>query len=408
MNRTERQKLGIRRWIDSGGQGTLCWCTGVGKTYGACMLIKALYNKNPRLAVLIGVPTEVLKEQWNRELAKNQLFSVCKVEIFNTIIKNSYTVDLLVIDEVHCAASPSNILIFDVVKYKYFLGLTATFERLDGRQNWLERHTFICDKISITEAVKNNWLSNYRNYKVILNVDLEKYNEWNQKFQSLFSIFNYDFKLAMNCIQNPRVAAMYANKIGKTLKEVKGFAAAWMKMLRNRKSFVMSHPKKFEVANRILDARTDKKCITFSATIKDAETFKTRGALVLHSKQKKTENKKTMELFNSQLSGVLSTSKSADAGVDIKGLSVGIILSGDSSKTRTTQRIGRIIRFEENKISEMFTLVIGGTIEESWFNNSNSNQQYITINESQLDIVLSGGEISTRPKRGVIDIEHRF
>lgn len=372
------------------------------------MLIKALYNKNPHLAVLIGVPTEVLKEQWNRELAKNQLFSVCKVEIFNTIIKNSYTVDLLVIDEVHCAASPSNILIFDVVKYKYFLGLTATFERLDGRQNWLEQHTFICDKISIAEAVKNNWLSNYRNYKVILNVDLEKYNEWNQKFQSLFSIFNYDFKLAMNCIQNPRVATMYANKIGKTLKEVKGFAAAWMKMLRNRKSFVMSHPKKFEVANKILDARTDKKCITFSATIKDAETFKTRGALVLHSKQKKTDNKKTMELFNSQLSGVLSTSKSADAGVDIKGLSVGIILSGDSSKTRTTQRIGRIIRFEENKISEMFTLVIGGTIEESWFNNSNSNQQYITINESQLDIVLNGGEISTRPKRGVIDIEHRF
>lgn len=408
MNRTERQKLGIRRWIDSGGQGTLCWCTGVGKTYGACMLIKALYNRNPHLAVLIGVPTEVLKEQWNRELAKNQLFSVCKVEIFNTIIKNSYTVDLLVIDEVHCAASPSNILIFDVVKYKYFLGLTATFERLDGRQNWLEQHTFICDKISIAEAVKNNWLSNYRNYKVILNVDLEKYNEWNQKFQSLFSIFNYDFKLAMDCIQNPRIATIYANKIGKTLKEVKGFAAAWMKMLRNRKSFVMSHPKKFEVANRILDARIDKKCITFSATIKDAETFKTRGALVLHSKQKKTENKKTMELFNSQLSGVLSTSKSADAGVDIKGLSVGIILSGDSSKTRTTQRIGRIIRFEENKISEMFTLVIGGTIEESWFNNSNSNQQYITISESQLDIVLNGGEISTRPKRGVIDIEHRF
>lgn len=30
MNRTERQKLGIRRWIDNGGHGTLCWCTGVG------------------------------------------------------------------------------------------------------------------------------------------------------------------------------------------------------------------------------------------------------------------------------------------------------------------------------------------------------------------------------------------
>ena len=123
---------------------------------------------------------------------------------------------------------------------------------------------------------------------------------------------------------------------------------------------------------------------------------------------KMQENNTIIESFNQQTVGVLSTSKSCDAGVDIKGLSVGIILSGDSSKTRTTQRIGRIIRFEEGKVSEMFTLVIKGTIEETWYNNSNSNQQYITIDESQLDIVLSGKEISTRPKKGIIDIEHRF
>ena len=112
-----------------------------------------------------------------RELAKNQLFSFCKVEIFNTIIKNSYSVDLLVLDELHCVASPNNLLIFDVVKYRYFLGLTATFERLDGRETLLGRHTFICDTITVVEAVKNNWLSNYRNYKVILKADLTQYNE---------------------------------------------------------------------------------------------------------------------------------------------------------------------------------------------------------------------------------------
>lgn len=56
----------------------------------------------------------------------------------------------------------------------------------------------------------------------------------------------------------------------------------------------------------------------------------------------------------------------------------------------------------------MFTLVIGGTVEEQWFNASNANQHYITINEEQLDIVLNNGEISTRPKKGIIDIEHRY
>lgn len=45
MNRTERQKLAIRRWLDSNGIGTIVAATGFGKTYMTCMLIKALYNK---------------------------------------------------------------------------------------------------------------------------------------------------------------------------------------------------------------------------------------------------------------------------------------------------------------------------------------------------------------------------
>ena len=407
MNRTERQKLAIRRWLDSNGIGTIVAATGFGKTYMTCMLIKALYNKNPKLSVLIGVPTDVLKKQWLKELAKNQLFSVCKVEIFNTIVKNQYTVDLFVLDEIHAACSSVNINMFKVVNYRYFLGLTATFERLDGNHSRLDEYTYVCDRINIEEAVSNNWLSDYRNYKVLIDVDLSSYHEWNQKFQSLFSIFNFEFNTAMSCINKLEFSIKYAKKTGWDPTQIRGFAAAWMRMLKKRKSFVMSHPKKFEIADKILDARSNRKCITFSATIKDAEYFKKRG-YVLHSKQKKKENDAIIDKFNQQSIGVLSTSKSCDAGVDIKGLSVGVILSGDSSKTRTTQRIGRIIRFEEGKVSEMFTLVIRNTIEETWFNNANSNQQYITIDESQLDIVLSGKGISTRPKKGIIDIEHRF
>lgn len=103
---------------------------------------------------------------------------------------------------------------------------------------------------------------------MILDVDLTKYNEWNQKFQSLFALFDFNFDLAMKCVQNPRIAALYAKKLGRTLKEIRGFAAAWMKMLRNRKSFVMSHPKKLEIANKILDARKDKNVLHFPLQLK--------------------------------------------------------------------------------------------------------------------------------------------
>ena len=119
------------------------------------MIIQSLYKRNPKLNVLISVPTEVLKEQWQRELAKYHLFSVCKVEIINTIVKNIYDVDLLVIDEAHLAGGEVNITIFQVVKYRYVLGLTATFERLDGRHVLLEPFIPICDIITLADALKN-------------------------------------------------------------------------------------------------------------------------------------------------------------------------------------------------------------------------------------------------------------
>jgi superfamily II DNA or RNA helicase len=49
--------------------------------------------------------------------------------------------------------------------------------------------------------------------------------------------------------------------------------------------------------------------------------------------------------------------------MDVKGLSVGIVLSTDSSKIRKGQRLGRTIRFEEGKTAEFFTLLIRGTQE---------------------------------------------
>ena len=44
--------------------------------------------------------------------------------------------------------------------------------------------------------------------------------------------------------------------------------------MRKRKEFIYNHPKKMEVAKKILEARKDKKGITFSSTIKQAESFK--------------------------------------------------------------------------------------------------------------------------------------
>lgn len=340
------------------------------------------------------------------ELIQRNMLSNCRVMVINSIVKGDWEVDLLIIDECHLVASDTFRAIFDRVTYNMVLCLTGTLERLDGKEVVIKQYAPVCDNIPMKEALANGWVSPVREYVVMLDVDLTEYNKLNQTFIGFFSQMNYDFELAMKSATDAEYRNKVAKKLGLKPKELAGIAFGWLKALKGRKAFVQSHPKKFEIARKILDARKDKKCITFSATIKDAESLN-NGEFVLHSKKSKKQNNEILEVFNNATEGVIHSSKSCDQGVDIRGLSVGIILSTDSSKIRKTQRNGRICRFEEGKTAELFTLVIRGTQEWNWFQNS-ATTNYTVINESQLDKVLAGEIIETRERENVEDKKFRF
>ena len=406
MDKTQRQRLGVQKWINNRGNGIWVWSTGVGKSYGALMACVKLLKVRPNAKILISVPTTLLKEQWLKDVAKTKFFNNVTVEVINTILKKTWNVDLLIIDELHTAVSEQSIKIFELVKYDFFLGLTATLERLDGREELLSLYTKVIDVITTEEAIKNGWLSPFRYYKVLIDVDdIEEYYLLNQKFNSVFAFFNFDFSFAMKCATDWKFRNSYAYKMGYDTKQVLKFAMSWMQLLQKRKKFVMSHPKKFEIAKKIIEARKDKKIITFSATIKDAESLKV--GYTLHSKKKKKENTETIALFKSLPSGVLNTSKAANAGLDCPDINCEIRISGNSSGIDAKQILGRGLRFVNNKITEVFTLVVRGTNEEAWFNKAHVGISYITINEAQLDLVLNGEEVTTRQRNDVIT-NYRF
>ena len=406
ISRTERQKEGIRKWINSGGCGTLVYATGVGKTRCASMAIQLLLKSKPDAKVRIIVPTNVLKKQWLDDYINPLGFTKnCIVEVINSAIMHESSCDLLVLDECHAYASDSFSAIFDCVTYSMILCLTATLERLDGKEILIKRYAPVCDMITLQEAESNGWVSSFKNYLVLLDVDLTEYRELDKKFNAYFSFFNWDYAAAMRCLSDWKYRNAYARQLGVTPKDVIAASADWMRTLQARKQFIMSHPHKVEVCKKILEARKDKKCITFSATIKDAEDLGV--GYVLHSKQSKKLNEAVMAKFNTDKTGVLCTSKACDVGVDVKGLSVGIIMSIDSSKIRKSQRLGRICRAEPGKQAEMFTLAIKGTQEVKWFANSNT-VDVIVIDETQLNDVLAGKEIQTRKHELITDIKFRF
>ena len=62
-----------------------------------------------------------------------------------------------------------------------------------------------------------------------------------------------------------------------------------------------------------------------------------------------------------------------------------------------------MIRYEEGKEAEIFTLVIKGTNEESWYNTSTAGKNYIEITEFELDDILSGNEVQSIEKEAKAD-----
>ena len=408
MTRSERQKLAVQKWISAGCRGTLSHPTGFGKTREALAAIKLFLSKNKGKTILIVVPTEYLKLQWMQELGKNNLFHEVTVEIINSAIKKHEKVDFLVIDEVHRVPADTFFTVFKERDPSIVLGLSATFNRLDGKHELLRRYCPVCDVITINEAVNNKWLSSYREYKVVIEPeDIADYRYYNQQFNETFSFFNYDFQLAMKCLTNIIYRRTYGKSMGMKPAEVDAIVFTWNRMLVARKQYVMNHPKKIEITRKILDARPNKKAITFSATIKQAEAVG-RGYLI-HSGKTKKKNRITFEEFNRMPTGVINTAKSLNEGADLKGLSLAIILCNTSSQVEKTQRIGRVIRFEEGKEAEIFTLVIAGTNEEAWFNTSSAGKSFIEITELELEEVLAGREIDSIEKEAVeSDLLFRF
>lgn len=406
VDRTERQKLGVQKWVDNKLKGSFVYCTGFGKTRTAMMCIKRFLAKNPGRRILIVVPSDNLKTQWISQLAEQGIFANCEVQIINTVVRHEWECDFLILDECHKYASDLFGQVFQKVKYSIILGLTATMERLDGKDSYIKQYCPVVDKITISEATANGWLSPYREYKVLIEVDLTEYRKLNQEFYEHFSFFENNFTLAMSCVTDWKVRNEVARRrcssddpdlLKSVTKQVLIHAMGFNRTLQARKQFIYSHPRKVELTNLILEHRQDKKCITFSPTIKIAEQI--AYGQVLHSKQKKSAREDVLETFIGLKSGVLNTSKSLDEGTDIPDLSVAVILSNTSSSTQKTQRLGRVIRKAENKVAEIFTLVIKGTVEEEWFRKNNGGKEYITIGDSDLLDLLEGKEFTQKKNK---------
>ena len=396
MTRDERQDLVIDKWKAAGCRSTVVANTGFGKTRTALKAMQRVLNKAPTAIIVVIVPTKILKDQWIKQL--NEWNIPATVMVINTAAKKPFYCNFLILDEAHKYNSVYFSKVFENCNPKLILGLTATYERLDNREKEImDKFCPVCDTITLEESVENGWTAPYTLYKVVLDVDTSSYVQANTAFMNHFAFFNFEWDLAMGCVCSLDKRQKLAKQINCSVQEVTAHAFGWNKAMQFRKGFIANHPKKIEVAKHILENRKDAKAITFNTSIKQCEAY--GFGHVVHSQKKDKENKLVLEGFAQAGPGeVLHNSKVAKEGYDCPGLGLMIVTGFHSDKISLVQTIGRVIRFEPGKHSEIFILTLQGCQDNKWFQKASEGMEYVEIDEQELETVLQHKPLNKKPK----------
>ncbi|WP_040205937.1 DUF3427 domain-containing protein [Neobacillus jeddahensis] len=196
------EKLQVEREVFGHMKNLLVAATGVGKTVISAFDYKRFRNKNKSAKLLfVAHREEILKQSLDtfRAILKDPNFGDMLVESYQTdsidhlfvsiqsfnskklneVTTNDYY-DFIIVDEFHHAAADSYQNLISHYQPKILLGLTATPERMDGK-NIL---SYFDDKISaemrLTEAINRKLLSPFQYFCVSDTVDLSKL-KWSRK-----------------------------------------------------------------------------------------------------------------------------------------------------------------------------------------------------------------------------------
>lgn len=413
-SRSARQALCLERWKALNGHGCITAATGFGKSRIAMNAIAMLQRKKQDVSVIIVTPSTSLQEQWVEGLKERNLYTdSVKVFVINSAVKAERKCDLLVLDECHRYPADTFRAVFDVVSYKMIMCLTATLERLDGKHVLIERYAPVVDTVTASECQANGWTAPYHEYMVLVRPDdPDEYSKLTRAVTEKAEFFGFDFNLALSCVGPAgwKRRYQYAKEIcrnpavfDQTLRSVAAGAVGLMRAVQARKKWIYGNPAKLRIAEEIIASRRNSKIITFSASVKDAERIP--GALVYTGKEGRKKNRITLDEFKRMKTGVISTAKLMDEGVDITDANVGIMLGVNSSKIRHVQTRGRVTRYSAGKTAEFFTLVMGGTVELEWWKRSYSGACDV-IDEANLRKVLRHEPYNTCGPAG--QFLHRF
>jgi superfamily II DNA or RNA helicase len=361
----EYQKEALNKWLQT-RNGALVLPTGAGKTVIGLKAISVL-----NIPTLVVVPTLELIQQWKKELedkfgievgtysGEGHILKPVTVSTYDTAYLRAEELGnrflFLLFDEVHHLPSPGYANIAEMFVAPYRLGLTATYEREDGRHKELERliggkvYEIGIDKLS------GKHLAEYTTRKIITDLTEEERAEY-EKYHSVFTEFLKKKNIILKSPSDFRLLVMRSGRDARAREAL---------LARNKaRRIALNSESKLNALSEILDNHFGKRMIIF--TEHNSLVYAISKEFLIPAITHTTQKEERAEILNNFRTGkykVIVTSKVLEEGIDVPEASVGVILSGSGSKREYKQRLGRILRKKEKKLAILYEIISKKTTE---------------------------------------------
>lgn len=363
----DHQQEAVAAWRAQGNRGVVVLPTGSGKSYVAEMAIAAVQR-----SALVVAPTLDLMNQWYEVLstafdARVGLLGGGYHEIEDLTVSTYDSAyihmerlgarwGLVIFDECHHLPSATYLMAAEMSLAPYRLGLTATLERADGRENLLDDRVGPVVYARGIKDLAGEYLADYDVATVFVDLTPEESEAYTQG-RGVYKQFISDKGINMAA---PDGWGRFLMLSSRSPEGRRAFLA-----YREQKQISLASLGKLQVLEGLLRQHARERTIVFT---NDNDTVYAISRTFLipaitHQTDVK-ERKEILDRFNGGAYPAIVTSRVLNEGVNIPEAAVAIVLSGTSSVREHVQRLGRILRRREGKRAVLYEVITRGTVEE--------------------------------------------
>ena len=377
--RDEEQKKALNNWASNNYVGSIIAGTGFGKSRCGILAASHVYNLNRSSKILILVPTVQLQSQFAEEFHKWGLED-CLDNVDILCYQSAYKLSgnhygLVLCDEIHLGLSPEYRKFFENNTYDKLLCMTATLPEEIEYKQLLATLSPTVYKITLDQCVAKGIVSPYTIYckpVQLTGTEKDEYKKINNSF------VYYKYKLGQFNAFDEAKRIMGDKNAHPADKKC---AVMFYRAIRERKKIVDFASNKITQFQKLVLNNMDSKILAFSGandfTDQMCASVSPLSA-AYHSKITKKKREQALEDFKTNKINVLCSTKALNQGLDIPDANMGVMCGITSKALPMIQRVGRLIRFQEGKVGEIYILYVENSQEEKWLKNAVKSLNNVT------------------------------